>query len=58
MQELLNILDELGYHGMVGLLKAKRDKLITNDEYHDLKTYTHNHYGVPQDWYKVLVWSR
>lgn len=57
VEELIKTLSELGYKTMMGLLRAKRDGIITSDEYYSIKEYVHTVRGIPRDWYKVFVWN-
>jgi hypothetical protein len=57
MLDLFYILYELNYGGMKGLLRAKRDGIITSEEYYSLKEYAHDYLHVPRDWYRTMVWD-
>lgn len=58
MTETIKSLEELGYTGMVGLLRAKFHGIITDTEYRSIKDYAHTTLGIPTDWHKVLVFGR
>ena len=57
MTELLETLQNLNYSGVLGLLRAKRDGIITSEEYYNLKDHCHQVLGVPEDWWRAVVWS-
>jgi hypothetical protein len=57
MSETLLTLHELGYGGMLGLLRAKRDGLICGVEYGLIKEHCHAELGEGRDWFRAHVWS-
>lgn len=42
---------------MVGILRARMLGLLTAREYSAIKEWATRVRGVPQNWYRVLVWS-
>ncbi len=56
--ETLTQLEELGYKGMLGLIKAKRDGIITEEEYRNIKDYCNKNLNADRHWYRVLVFAR
>ena len=57
MNELLKTLEALGFRGMIGLLRARSQGVISAAEYHNAKEYAHNTLVIPRDWFRTLVWS-
>lgn len=56
MMDTIKSLEDLGYIGMIGLLRARFHGIITSDEYYQIKKYAHSVLGISDDWWKVLVW--
>ncbi len=55
MNETLKSLDELGYFGMLGLIRAKRDGILKEEEYRELRKYCNNMINVDPTWYRMYI---